>query len=637
MPGIVVIIDPECDESLIRSMASSITHEEWQKTDLYVKPPIALARVHLGILNPEQQPIFNEDGSAFIFMDGEVYNYETEKEELQKKGHVFRIDNDAEFCLHLYEDCGENFIKKLEGSFVLVIYDLKSGHIIVANDRHGQRHLYFTKIGGRYIFSSEVKAILKDKTFKKEIDHEAVADFFAFGRLLGYKTFFTGIKELPPASMLVLDKGNISERKYWDFRFEGASSIEGYKYYVSKLANLFKKAAKKRSEGKYRLGVFLSGGLDSRTVAAAVRNQVQSLSTFTYGLKGGDEANIAQRIAKSLGTNHHFVELRKDYLAEYAERATYLTDGMLPCSHIWLISLLSTVRKNVDVIFHGTSLDILLGTWLSRVSFRHSLENVSSIFLEREISKADSNVFIGLLFSGLNNLISSKMAPLFYSKNYYEKIKDFPLRSFKNSFEKIGGCDATSSTDYFFLSSIARGNLSLVLIRDYVEDRIIGLDNDFFDFALKIPTKLRLSYKLYYRFLTYLAPNVASLPYQRTGVPPQWPMIAHRIGFIIKGGYKLLAIKLREKTGGKILLPQNIGYPNLDQLIRTDTRTRSFFERVLLDEKTLSRNYFNRDFIIKMVHEHMTARRDWGMQLCALLTFELWNRLFIDSNDNSAI
>lgn len=112
MPGIVAIIDPKGTESLVKSMAHSITHEEWQENDIYLKPPLGVARVHLGKINPEKQPIFNEDKSAFIFMDGEVYDYETEKKQLELKGHVFHINNDAEFCLHLYEDLGERFIER---------------------------------------------------------------------------------------------------------------------------------------------------------------------------------------------------------------------------------------------------------------------------------------------------------------------------------------------------------------------------------------------------------------------------------------------------------------------------------------------------------------------------------------------
>jgi asparagine synthase (glutamine-hydrolysing) len=631
MPGIVAIIGDEISESLIRNMIDSITHEDWQRNDLYVQPPIAIGRVHLGIINPEPQPIFNEEKSALIVMDGEIYDYEKEKKRLESKGHSFRVNNDVEFCLHLYEDRGESFVDNLEGSFVLLIYDIKNGRIVIANDRHGLRHLYFTKNDGRYVFSSEVKAILKDETFKKEIDHEAVADFFAFGRILGHKTLFKEIKEVPPGSMMVWFQGKLSQRKYWNFKFEeNTNATFGHNFYVDNLVNLFRKAARKRTRGKCRLGIFLSGGLDSRTVAAAVKNETQKLSSFTYGIKGGDEASIAKKVANAIGAEHHFVELRRDFLAEYAEKAIYYTDGMMLCAHTWWMNLLPKVREDVDVIFHGTSLDILLGTYLSRVAGSSSIESVSRIFLEREVSKANSEVFLSLLFSEQNYLISSKMAPLFYSENYYQRAKDLPFRSFKQSFERNGGIDPASCTDYFFLESLASLHLSLVMVRNYVEDRFLGFDKDFFNFALTIPTKLRFGYKLYYQFLTRLAPDVARLPYQRTGVPPQWPMVAHRIGFIIKGGYRLLAIKLGEKTKGLIALPRNIGYPDLDQLIRADARTRRFFEDILLDQRTLSRGYFNNDFVIKMVNEHMTNRKNWGTQLCALLTFELWNRYFID-------
>jgi hypothetical protein len=273
-----------------------------------------------------------------------------------------------------------------------------------------------------------------------------------------------------------------------------------------------------------------------------------------------------------------------------------------------------------------------MGTYLSRLGFRHPFERIPSIFFNREISKADLDIFLSRLFSGQNNIISSKVAPLFYSKSYYEKIRDYPFRSFMKSFEKAGGVNPASCADYLYLESLARVHLSLILLRNFVEVRNLLFDNDFFNYALKIPTKLRFGYKFYYQFLTYLAPDVARLPYQRTGVPPQWPLITHRIGFMIKGGYKLLAIKLRDKTRGKISLPQSIGYPQLDDLIRSDARTRGFFERILLDQKTLGRNYFNRDFIVKMLNEHMKSEKNWGIQLCALLTFELWNRFFIDSD-----
>ena len=638
MPGIIALIDGVSDKSLLSSMAHSITHKKWQQTDLYVKPSLAIGRVHLGIINPEPQPIFNEDESICIVMDGEVFDYEDEKKRLELRGHKFKVGNDPEFCLHLFEEYGERFVEKLNGSFVLVIHDANNEKVLIANDRHGLRPFYYTRNGDRYIFASEVKAILADKTFKKDIDHEAVADFFAFGRIIGNKTFFKKIKMMPPASLITWSKGKISTKKYADFKFEEENNSNlSEEYYVNKLVSLFRKAVERRTKGKHRIGVFLSGGLDSRTVAAAMRNRANSITTFTYGVIGGDEPNIAKKVSKKLGARHEFKELRKDFLALFSEEAIYLTDGMLNCAHMYWISLLPVLREHVDVMFHGTSLDILLGTYLSRVAFRHSFDRMSQVFLERKISQAKGATYSYLLYEELNTVIPEAMAPLFYSETYYQQVRKYPIISFRKALKNTRGVDAVNRTDYFFLRSLARYNLSIVLVRNYVEDRLPGLDNDFFEFALTIPRGMRFGYKLYHKFLTKLAPELASVQYQRTGIPPSWPMIAHRIGFLIKGGYKLFARKLRERTGGTVTLPQKIGYPDLDDWIRKDRKTRTFFESILLNQRTLSRNYFNREYIFKMVDEHMNGKKNWGIQLCALLTFELWHRLFIDESPPSCV
>jgi asparagine synthase (glutamine-hydrolysing) len=137
--------------------------------------------------------------------------------------------------------------------------------------------------------------------------------------------------------------------------------------------------------------------------------------------------------------------------------------------------------------------------------------------------------------------------------------------------------------------------------------------------------------------LAELAPELAKIPYQRTGVAPTMPILAHRIGFLAKGSYKFLARKLRAKTHGFISLPHKIGYPDLDDWIRHDKNLRQFLESILLDRKTLARGYFNPDFVTQMVKDHVKGKKDWGMQLCALLTFELWNRLFIDESMEARI
>jgi hypothetical protein len=157
------------------------------------------------------------------------------------------------------------------------------------------------------------------------------------------------------------------------------------------------------------------------------------------------------------------------------------------------------------------------------------------------------------------------------------------------------------------------------------------MDNNFFEFALRVPVRFRFRYQeLYFRFLAKLAPDLARIPYERTGVAPIMPIPAHRISFLIRGAYKFFGRKLKARMRGLILPRAKMGYPDLGELIRTDGNLRSYFENILLDKKTLEREYFNSGFVSQIVEDHMRGKKDWSTLLCALLTFELWNRLFID-------
>jgi len=225
VPGICLIAQKDFDERrVLESMASSIKHEEWYQTDIFTTPLFGVRRVHLGIFNPEPQPIFNEDKTVAIVMDGRVYDYAEKKNELQRKGYRFSTDGDPEFCLHLYEELGTDFVKRLNGIFAIVLYDSRQQKLLVMNDRYGLRPLYYAVDGERLMVASEVKAILKAGKSRK-LDDGAVADWLAFGRLLGDKTFFQGITVLPPASILEYMSGEISLERYWEFQYKA-----GYHY-----------------------------------------------------------------------------------------------------------------------------------------------------------------------------------------------------------------------------------------------------------------------------------------------------------------------------------------------------------------------------------------------------------------------
>jgi len=242
MPGLVGIVATQTvndnTEKLLSKMCQAVRHEEWYKTDTYVNKTVGLGRVHLGIFNPEPQPIFNEDKTMCILMEGEIYDYQNMKEELVSKGHNFSVDNDPEFILRLYEEYGADFVHKLNGSFTLVIWNENSQELLIINDRYGLRPLYFTERNGYLLIGSEVKAILQDETFKRIVDDRSVADFFSFGYILGNKTFFHGIELLPPASILTHNNGQMSIDNYWNFNYNEEYEDHPEEYYVEKLSKL---------------------------------------------------------------------------------------------------------------------------------------------------------------------------------------------------------------------------------------------------------------------------------------------------------------------------------------------------------------------------------------------------------------
>lgn len=636
MPGIVLIVDfkkrPSSDNGdLLLAMAKSITHKEWQITETYLSPPLYAARVHLGFKNDQPQPAFNEDGSVCGFMDGEIFNSEDWKHEVEADGHVFKTSSDVESCVHFFERSGDKFVRALDGSFLLVLYDKKNEKVFIVNDRHGLIPFYYFVDSDRMLFFSEPKAVLNSKSFKKEIDDVAVADFFAFGRILGNRTLLKRVRMMPPASIITLSSERVIRRKYWSFRFkEDNDQTWPEDYYVQKLAILLRRAVYRRMSDNRSYGLFLSGGLDSRAILGAMSKK-HHINTLTFGVKGGDEMKTAKEVAKVWGTNHVSVELKRDYLASFAQEGVYQTDGMLNCAHFHWISLLESAKRKSEVMFHGLGMEFLLSTVLSRSTFYHFFGEGSGLLHERQMARASDDEFPELLFRFFNGLVTEETMPAFYSDDYYHKIRDYPRRSFERYLKTIKEKDPVNRVDSFWLHFFGSYYMSRTLLRNYCEDRVPSLDNDFFDFALTVPRKYRFrSQSLYFKLLKRLDFSLAKVVYQRTGVAPIMPSVAHKIGFLAKGGYKFLTRKLRQKSHGLLALPERIGYPDYGEWIRQDRTLRAFFMEILLSKKTLSRGYFNPSFITKMVREHMDGKRDWTAYLCALVTFELWNRLFID-------
>lgn len=617
MPGLVGIVwNNRVDEQLLDKMANSIKHEEWHRVDKYSDSFYSAARVGLGIFNPEPQPIFNEDRTIGIFMYGKVYDYERKVSELKSRGHKFAVGNDAEFCLHSYEEYGKDFINSLNGSFVLAIYDLKRKKVMIANDRYGFRPLYYATSDGKLLLASEVKAILEDGAFKRELNDETIADFFAFGEILGNKTFFKGVETLPPASVLTYDGGDISIQQYWDFDYEPDYSLSEDEI-VARLVQTFKKAVDIRMRDNLRYGISLSGGLDSRTVLAAInRSQRHRVMAFTFGTPGCDELKIAQMVAKKAGVNQMIIEYNTDELVPHAEEVVQLSDGMDTIGVSFLPYAFDRVREHVDVQLGGVALDLSLG----------------GSFLGRRVLKAKSDEELVRIWYRKMALFPPQAMAALFTNDYYAAIKDMPLSSLADALRRAKPEHPVNKSDCFSLRNHVRRFtiLGSVIGRNKAEEAMPTFDNRFIEVMLKIPPELRINHRIYRKFLMRLAPELAAIPYNHTMVRADAPLMVWRLGRIYQYAKEKIKKEIWRLTRGRIYLPNKRSYVNLDEWLRLNEKWKGFVTGLLLNEKACSRGYFNRNYIEALIKEHEAGKIDHSQRLAYLATFELFLRMFVD-------
>jgi asparagine synthase (glutamine-hydrolysing) len=614
MPGLVGIISENAiDKQLLDRMVRAIKHEEFYHTDQYINHNFGIGRVHLGIFNPESQPIFNEDKSLCIFMDGKIYDYEEQLNKLKRKGYKFNNEIDPKFCLHSYEEYGTDFIKELNGSFILLIYNIKSGKVIIANDRYGLRVHYYAINDGILLFAPEAKAILQDETFEEKLNNEAIAEFFAFGEFWGDKTFFKRIKVLTPASILTYDGKDLSIEKYWEFKYEPDYN-KSEDEFVDELVKTFNRAVELRMEDKFRYGVSLSGGLDSRCVVAAINeNKIKDVLTFSFGPLDCDEVKIAKNVSDVAETRFKAIEITPEMIISNAEQEVWLTEGRDYIGVSYIYPIHKIIRDYVDVVFDGFALDLTLGgSYLNRAKVNCKNEK--------------------LLFNILSKkkLFQEKELYKLFTSNYYNKIKEVPVKSFRNEFNKIKADHPGNKSDQFSLNThVAWIPIGYVLLRDEIEIISPTADNNFIDIILKIPPELRLNHYIYRKFLKKLSPELAKIPYDKTMVGADAPLLFWSLGSTYMFGKELLKKKLYNFSKGRITLSNKRSYVNFDEWFRTNENWQIFFKDLLLNENDKSKKYFNQDYIEQLFQEQTKGERNNSMKLLYLASFKIFLDTFV--------
>jgi len=405
MCGICGVIDFDQNlvlEEELRCMNGTLIHRGPDGEGYFILKNVGLANRRLSVIDLKfgSQPIHNEDKSLWITFNGEIYNFQKTRVSLQKKNHRFYTKTDTECILHLYEEEGANFVKKLDGMFALAIWDEKKKELLLARDPMGKKPLYWALFGSKFVFASEPKAILALPDFKRVIDRGSLSKYFFYGYVPSPNTIFKGINRLSAGSFMRVRK-NVAEeeKKYWEIDYSGKFDDLSNEERKDQVKSLLKKAVEKRLVADVPIGVFLSGGIDSSLVAAFI--PPKKVEAFTIGFEDSffDESVYAKMVADHLGIKQNIKIFKNSEVFDLFPEALELMDEPMADPSILPTYLLSAFTgQRVKVALSGDGGDesfagypkylahfFLHKTGLEKVPFPHVANFSSPLYLRNQL------------------------------------------------------------------------------------------------------------------------------------------------------------------------------------------------------------------------------------------------------------
>jgi len=356
-------------ENGLRRMLSMVRHRGPDGFGLYLDRDIGLGSARLSIIDLEggDQPITNEDGSLWIVFNGEIFNYIELRSPLEALGHHFSTQSDTEVILHLYETYGPDCLQFLNGQYAFAIWDTRNRRLFLARDRLGIRPLFYTIHAGQLLFGSEIKTLLAYAGMPVEFDPLAMGQVFTYWSTLSPRTVFKGICDLPPGHYMIAGEGEMEIHPYWTLDFTPESSERRTEFeYLEEFESLLIDSTRIRLRADVPVGAYLSGGLDSSTVTALIRNFTDTpLDTFSISFSDPefDESEFQRRMANFLGTQHQVVYARHADIGRVFPEVIWHTEApVLRTSPAPMYLLSRLVRENgYKVVLTGEGADEFLG------------------------------------------------------------------------------------------------------------------------------------------------------------------------------------------------------------------------------------------------------------------------------------
>ncbi len=610
-------------EAVLHSMCESLKHRGPDSEGLWIDDEIALGMRRLSVidLHTGEQPVYSEDKQIVVVMNGEIYNFREVRADLEKRGHRFETQTDTEILPHLYEEYGDGMVEHLNGMFAFALWDKRARKLLLARDRFGEKPLYYGVFDGRLIFASEPKALFENPSIKPEINLQALRQYLSFDYVPAPASIYKNIYKLPAAHLLVLENGEIKTRRYWNLTFRKSAENRTIDEAAKDLREILSDAVRMRLVADVPLGILLSGGVDSSTVAAfAARHSAGKIKTFSIGFEEDsfDESKYARQVAAHLGTEHYEDKLSVERAADLiSEIGTWLDEPLSDGSLLPTFLLSRFVRKHVTVALGGDGGDEIFAGY--PMYFGHKLARVYDS-IPRVFRRGLIEPIVNRLPVSTKNLSFDYKAKRFIAAAKYDVVARH--HSWFGSFSVERQNDLltrdvleNSSGDIY---KGARDLLKTTDARNEIE-RMQFLDMNFY-MAEDILTKVdraSMAVSLEVR-APFLDPRVAEFA---ASLPLEYKLKG------AKGKYIL-------KRAVADLLPKNIlhrpkkgfGIPVAEWL---KGRLNPLMRDLLAPERLKNQGLFDEKFVQKLIEEHESGRASHHKQLWTLLVFQLWYDNFL--------
>jgi asparagine synthase (glutamine-hydrolysing) len=614
------------DRTIVEKMTGTLTHRGPDDEGFFVEGQAGLGFRRLSIidLSGGHQPIFNEDGSAAIVFNGEIYNYRGLAADLSSAGHTFTTRSDTETILHAYEQYGDACVDHLRGMFAFAIWDRRRQRLFIARDRLGIKPLYYYRNARFLAFASEIKALLEVPGVPREIDPDAFDQFLTQRYVPGPRTMFKEIFRLQPGHTLVADlhTGNagVHIRKYWDIDYDARSS-DSPRQIAASFDELLDESVRLRLISEVPLGLFLSGGLDSSAILSRLHKLTgeHGVKTFSvgYDASGPQEQRVceleyAQLAARAFGTDHHEVRVSAKNFAEFIPGLVWHLDEPLAdpsCIPLYFVSKLA--REHITVVLSGEGADEILagyGIYPKMLTLDRINRNVPAMGrLAGRFAQFTSA-------EPLRRYLRLAGQPL--EDGYRGVCRGFGVEARR----RLIGEDRMKRSDRQ-LSEIFRAHFDAAgkaspLNRMLYVDTKVWLPDDLLLKADKMTMANGLELRV--PFLDHKLVEFAA------ALPDASKISRH-------GGKSLLRKAMRGVLPKAILQrPKNgFGVP-LASWLRGPLR--QFTRDHLLTSDSASGSWLDRGEVKRIVEEHEQARADRSQEIWSLLVFEFWHSHFIDDS-----